>query len=282
MNSINSILAVIVLYNEKLYNSKTYTSFLREEVYKKQLTLFVYDNSILQQHIPNEFSDNIIYYYDKNNSGVSKAYNVAAEYGSKNGYKWLLLLDQDSDFSEIKTEDYFASIKNNNNISLHVPIIKLNKHTIFSPTRKYFNMSHNSSKVHLGINLISQYAIINSGMCISIKSFKETGGYNENVWLDYSDYDFLRKYSMKYKYFNVIPKICFQNFSDEEKNVDKIKKRYAIFIECINACTRYSILDNINYELILLKRGISLSIRTKKILFIRMYLLNLSNNKKYE
>ena len=112
------ILIIIVLYKNNLEQSTSYKTLI--ERYSDRY-LYIYDNSPNQQTITRP---NTIYIHDPKNSGLSVAYNKAAEYAKENGYKWLLLMDQDTDFSGISITDYEKAISNNPTIKVFAPKIK--------------------------------------------------------------------------------------------------------------------------------------------------------------
>ena len=83
----------------------------------------VYDNSLLDYQSHEKLGGNIIYIHDRRNSGVSKAYNIASDYAIKNGYNWILLLDQDTFFPPGSIEKYIESKHIYKQYLLFAPIV---------------------------------------------------------------------------------------------------------------------------------------------------------------
>ena len=66
--------------------------------YYPSIKVVLYDNSLLP--INEQYSENVIYFHDKINGGVSAGYNYASKIAKELGnIDFLLLLDQDTLFS---------------------------------------------------------------------------------------------------------------------------------------------------------------------------------------
>lgn len=193
-------IAVLVLYKLSLIKSQTFLSLKRSlEINNRRLDIVVYDNTpeynigqTLQYE--NDNSLNIIYHPDYDNSGVSKAYNTAKNIGKKKGKKWIILLDQDTNFPETTVEKYIEIIKKFPNENLYAPIMLIKGDKIISPS--YFILMRGIPLKHIntGINSLNNLSLINCGMCISITSFEKNQGYNERIQLDFSDHDFIKRF----------------------------------------------------------------------------------------
>jgi len=107
---LNEIFFVLVLYKHSIEDSKTIIT-LNSQV-PKDTFLFVYDNSPKIQYEKNSFlygNFRVSYFHDVDNRGLSYAYNYALKKANKLGFSWLLLLDQDTTF----TDQYISSLKKN-------------------------------------------------------------------------------------------------------------------------------------------------------------------------
>lgn len=271
-----SVLAVIVLYNERLQSTLTYRSLLAQ---MKNIPIFIWDNSLIAQHQMSEFKNrNIIYTHCPDNKGISYAYNRAAEYAYDNNYRWIMLLDQDTTFSA----DYFSKLiqclETNKEIQCFFPVHKLQNGLYLSPVRSYFKMSRLSRNKSGGKLKFKNYAIINSGLLIDVSLFKMVGGYNEKVFLDYSDFQFIERLSKYSTEGFCVDSICIQNFSNTITDFDKLIGRFKLFCLSVRGCSKNSLFDYLVYFTIVLKRGISLTIRTRSFKpmqkFFLYYILN--------
>ena len=224
----NKILPVIVLYNQTIKESETYKTLLMDSFVGE---IFVYDNSpISQKTFDGDYDTKFIYVHDENNGGISKAYNTAASYAMRSGYEWLLLLDQDTSFSEDALAKYQVAILDNPSEIIFVPQIYYSENRLFSPVELGF-CSITGKFISVGSHLWNNYSVVNSGICVNLKAFESVGGYNENVRLDFADYSFIEKVKKQYSTFYRIEVDAFQNFSNSETDILKLKRRYDLYIE---------------------------------------------------
>lgn len=260
------ILAVVVLYESDLFQCSTYKSLLEY----CGLTVFVYDNSRISR-ISQELPDHYIYVHNPNNAGVSAAYNRASQYALVNGFEWILILDQDTIFPHDIISEYRKAICSNPEIQLFAPLIKIDDEYYLSPSIKKHRVSHLTKQAVLGKLELSKFAVINSGMLIQIKAFFACGGYNEKVWLDFSDHQFTERFQKHSLYFYVINAVCFQNFSNQSHNVEGLVARYGMFCSSLKYCEKSSVTDHLEYLWIVWKRACSLILRTRKVIFIKIF-----------
>ncbi|PTB96812.1 hypothetical protein C9994_05720 [Marivirga lumbricoides] len=277
---ISDIFAVVVTYNSLFHASDTMRSLdLSLQKINKNLDILIYDNSPINQK---EYYDkltldrfNITYFSDLSNSGVSTAYNEAAKIAKERDKKWVLLLDQDTNFSTNIFEAYFDAIfKNSHEIKLFVPILKLEDGRIFSPSRYKLKRGFMIKNISPGIHSLKSLSPVNSGMLIDIEAFFEVGGYNEKVWLDFSDFQFIERFRKKFKSFCVLDSIGYQDFSNENINFTDALTRFRIYCDCVIHCEKKGLLDRMIYFALTFSRAVSLSLKYKKIDFILLLLKN--------
>jgi rhamnosyltransferase len=193
----DSILFVIVLYKIRLEDSITYSSILNSLLnFDGNLDLLVYDNSPgnydYRRDIPNL---NITYVADQDNSGVSKAYNYASTVASKHGKKWMILLDQDTLFPANFINMYIKGIEANPNEKLLAPVMLTDDNKVISPCIFKLGRGFYGKETKPGIYNLKSRSLINCGLCIELEAFKKINGYNEKIKLDFSDHDFVRRFS---------------------------------------------------------------------------------------
>jgi len=186
------IALIIVIYNIKIEDSKTLNSLndiaLNFDFSKTKI--IIYDNSTLQQTLPSAFSFKINYYHNKNNGGLSEAYNYALKKCIEDNISWLLLLDQDTNlhveyFSEIKK--VLPRIEDNTNIVSVIPKIMHNK-TLISPA--ILKKGGFIKKVDFSVSGVPDYSIsgINSGTLLNVSFIQSLGGFNPVFKIDMLDY----------------------------------------------------------------------------------------------
>ncbi|MGJ0625165.1 glycosyltransferase [Xenorhabdus bovienii] len=264
------ILPVIVLYKRELEKSDSFL-YLKEINNDTINSIFIYDNSPEYNSSNIENKKNIIYISDINNSGVSKAYNCAAKYANKNGYDWLLLLDQDTKPPHDLIENYISSIHKNPNIPLFSPILMTKNGKICSPCIYKYHRGFSPKKIYSGIKNLNQYSPINSCMLISTQALLDVGGYNENVYLDFSDFQFIERLRKKHKLFYLIDSYAIQDFSNDESCHLKLDSRFQTYCDCATNCSKESMLDHIQYFLMVFFRAIKLTLRTRNIIFLKTF-----------
>src|SRR5258706_13148584 len=93
---IDSILIIIVIYEIKLDESLAFRS-LTEALMKKHqsASLFIYDNSLQPQQMPESALWTISYCHNLANPGVGKAYNQGFIMTKETGKKWMRRVDHD-------------------------------------------------------------------------------------------------------------------------------------------------------------------------------------------
>ena len=191
---IENILAIIVLYKQKLSNSVTFIKLENAlNVFdNKRLDIFVYDNS------PQEFEQDTISFstekfnikYERNisNAGVSLAYNKGAEYARSLGKKWLLLLDQDSELPTNYLDTFLAYVEKYKTPIVYVPKIEVNN-KIISPARvtnsglvRFLKSNELTKDLHFDISAL------NTGVFISTDFIHKIGGFSPKYPLDMLDH----------------------------------------------------------------------------------------------
>lgn len=270
------ILICVVIYNQIITECNSYKTLLNN-----QPDVIVIDNSNY------EISDNQNitklkgwkYVKCPNNPGLGVAYNIAAKFAKDSNYNWLLLSDQDTSFEKDIINDYKYLCNCIDGVYLFCPRVIVPNKGLLSPVKLNFFFPKISQTIISGNTILepSKYAIINSGMLINIDAFFKVGGYNENVFLDFSDFQFIEKFCQYFDKVYVSNSICYQEFSNEIIDSNTKLKRFRLFckslkqFKCRNRTYKYLI------HLAVLRRTISLCIEYREIspikIFIKEYIL---------
>jgi rhamnosyltransferase len=269
---LDDLLVIIVLYNHGFEESaakKSLSAALHQVNLK--LDLFLYDNSSTPVY-NKEFFEldqfNIKYISDPSNPGVSKAYNTGAGYADTLGKKWVLLLDQDTEFGVNLLPSYYEKVAvHGREINLFAPKLVLKDGSIFSPSRYKYKRGFKISAIEPGIHSFKKISPVNSGMLINLKSFLGVDGYNEAVRLDFSDFQFIERFKKNNDNFILINLEGLQDFSDESGSLSSSLNRFKIYCECAKACHRNSIADDFFYFLNSMNRSLKLSFRFRTLAF---------------
>lgn len=273
------IIIVIVTYEQNFVDCPAFETlkqnFSQQNV---QFRFLIYDNSKNKSKVDmNQFPFYIKYIWDDSNGGVSKAYNVAAKYAIEKGYDWILIADQDTYFPKNALVDFQQAVINNPGIKLFIPKIRLSKNGKFmSPVKNNFFFNKPCDRVPTNVIDPGKYAIINSGMLINVDAFWKTGGYNEMVWLDYSDYQFIERFSNYYDKAYVIESECIQSFSNDIPDISQKINRFKLFCSSVKHYKALKRLNKFKIDCSVFKRALSLTIQSKDlralIIFIKVYL----------
>jgi hypothetical protein len=269
----NKILVVIVLYKQAIKDSNAYNSLKK---YLNDYAIFFYDNSPEYNEENRQYlklEDK--YTHNPSNPGLSFAYNQAAQYALNKSYKWLLLLDQDTTLPDGILDTYQKIIIEYPEVVLFAPCVRIKNTDYFiSPGKKNMKRISTNGKKTIGKLSLKKYTAINSGLLINVNAFIKCGGYNEKVFLDFSDFQFIDRLSKYYNDFFTIDFTLEQELSSNEDNIKKTIQRFKILCYCARNCYMNSIIDIIEYLIVVYGRAINLFIRKKKIIFFRIIFEN--------
>jgi GT2 family glycosyltransferase len=271
---IDKTLAIVVLYEIDIKDA-TSIKCLNDAINfeKSNLDILIYDNSRTSMKIDNSLFPNlnIKYKHDSRNMGLGIAYNFGAKLAQSMNKKWILLLDQDTLFENEIFDKYLLAIYNYPSVSLFAPILKLKNGKNFSPCFYFFKRGFMTSNISTGLNSLHKYSPVNSGMLIRIESFLKCGGYNENIKLDFNDFQFIERFRKFENQFVVTSSVGIQDFSNDTNDISKLNIRYAIYCDSAKNCEKISIVDKFKYFIVVLQRSITLSLRTKSLIYFRTF-----------
>ena len=276
---LDSLLIVLVLYKSDLETSESFQSIevcLRTT--SNSVDVFIYDNSPQQLDFSlNQCNSKISYIWDSSNPGVSKAYNEGFAVAENDGKKWLLILDQDTEFDSDFLIKYYDACTSNPTISLFAPILKLNSGEIYSPCTYKFPRTAILKKIDIGITELKNLSLLNSGMLIGTNAFKEVGGYDERLKMDFTDFEFIDRYRKTNNLFFIVDTIAIHGFSGFQDGLDASLNRFSryceSFIVMYSVCT--SFIDKLMLFTFALLRSIKLSFNFKNTSFINILLKSL-------
>ena len=193
---LSNILIVVVIYKQKIIESNTIRSLIINN-YLKDADILVYDNSPYVQEIPELKDVKVIYKHDKLNLGVSKAYNYACRLGEKMNKEWILIYDQDSFLPKNSLEAYLKALRElSQGIFIIAPKLYC-KSKLLSPCKYAFHRGFHLKAIDGGLIKIKNISLLNSGLLLNINAIKQVGYFDENLF-DYSDHDFICRFSKKH------------------------------------------------------------------------------------
>lgn len=168
----NDIIAVVVWYNPNAthaHNLMSYAHVVRHVV--------VVDNSI-NDHSPllQEMSDNLTYIPLHDNFGIAHALNIGCNMAVQMGAKWILTMDQDSQWQTGQLEHYIHTANN-------YPSIE--QVGVFSPRQVYGKGCVKQTSIYE-----EKIAVMTSGCLVSSKGYKLSKGFRDEFFIDEVDNEY--------------------------------------------------------------------------------------------
>ncbi len=181
------IYILFVIYQSKFALKEEYSSLNTND-----FQVIVFDNSFEKTYLEENqkycLAHNIHYLTEGKNIGLSKAYNRVIKDCIKED-DYLMILDADSNIEV----SYLLSLKenlipNHPEVEVFSPI-NINSKTkeIDSPLKITFNPFFNSTKVDFKENNYDYFKVINNGLLIKGSALKKINGFDENIFLYFSD-----------------------------------------------------------------------------------------------
>lgn len=267
MTTAVKIVAVVVIYEEHLFNTATYKSLLAEG----HIPFLVYDNSKQAQTFGS--IENITYVHDPQNGGVSKAYNKAIIWAKEMGATHLLLLDSDSTFPVNSIEVFEqAALENENTIILPELISSGRK---ISPFYFYNGKTHYGENIMPGKLELGKKLAINASCILPLAKLEDKHRFNEKLPLDWSDIYFFRKMGRQGLKAVHIPLRVEHGLSDhEQKTFTSAQYRFKLLLDGVVEVgeTKW---ERIQIYFWVFLKAIRLSIRYRSVWFIA-YQMSLS------
>jgi rhamnosyltransferase len=183
------IAATVILYYPKEFvinNIKSYVHSVER--------LYIVDNSEIQSmEILQAFTgfENIIYLHDGDNKGIALRLNHVCNLAIKEGFDWILTMDQDSSFEETSIKNYFKCV------------------TAFAQKEKVSIFGINYSTKISASDICDPEVVnelITSGSILNLSAFPVIKGFDEKLFIDEVDFDYCLR-----SIINGFELICFPN-----------------------------------------------------------------------
>lgn len=277
----SQILFVIVLYKMPLTDSLTFQS-LEVAVHSffpdYKIDLLICDNSPIPQFNVNELIENKCFnlycLHDSSNPGISLSYNKAVELASIKNKKWILFLDHDTNLPSHALSQYVDALRLWPGYPLYAPQV-LSDGILLSPCKYILYRGSHLKSIMAGVHKTTNRNVLNSGLLIDLKAYERVGGYDEQVWLYFSDFTFFNKIKRQYKDYVVIDcRVEHSLSSSDYSNYDLAMKRFKYYCEGAKAASELenNTLAYISYRLTVGLRSVKMTKRFKTINFFKIYL----------
>lgn len=268
MDSSCKIAVIVVVYNKSCKGSITCQAL--KALRHTKVSVLVYDNSVRDfDNASYCEKQEWIYFSQRENIGISKAYNVCIDHLKKNMMvDYLCLFDDDTDISE----EYFDALNsaiNDSGADIYVPLV-FSAGRLLSPCKikSNFNVSMFKDEQEALLYNGRDITAINSGMAIKLNVF-DNYCYDEHIFLDGVDHNFMRDMNIQKRMIKVFPYRCTHEFSGDIKlSVQSALTRFQIF-----ARDNGYILQNsrISYFFIAGKRAVKLTFLYHSMSFLRTF-----------
>lgn len=255
------IYAVLVDYNKPLEESPSYQALRRQ----KDIVTIVCDNSTqveLDQNLVQK--DGNVYLSMHGNRGLSKAYNRALDHIEEEDpvlEGFVMLFDDDTDIPDSYFDCVRKAIKEND-ADIYLPLI-----TDERPDLGYLSPSIlKDVYMHRTMDPWSltkeEICGINSGMVIRLSLFADYR-YNEDLFLDHVDHDFIRSMRKRNAKIRIIDTELHQHFSAFETNGNKAIARFTILKKDMREFYKPTLKGRLFCEYVLLRRKASIFYYTR-------------------
>lgn len=216
---LNKIGGVIVTFNPNLKRLKKVLNAALEELD----VVVIVNNGDKPLRLENDYfqQKKITLIENNTNKGIASALNIGLKQLIDHGYKYFLMLDQDSILINGTTSTLYNSLESlirqgakvaaigptyfNNRLNIHAPFIKYGTLRL----RKFsFNQSSD--------NVIETHLLITSGTLITLEAINNIGFMQDDLFIDYVDTEWcLRAISKGYKIYGCFDAKMIHNLGDE-------------------------------------------------------------------
>ena len=186
------ILIVVVRYRTPLEESETIRTLagcLAEHTeLQRSFATLVWDNSPVGQSVAS-LPMQVEYRHSNENVGVAGAYNYAMELAEERGFRWLLLLDQDTRLPPRFIEamhEHARRLEAEERIAAVAPTVLMHGMAVSPKIISRWGGAKDPAAGFAG-PVFEELIIMNSGMLLRVSALRRIGGYSLDFWLDFSD-----------------------------------------------------------------------------------------------
>lgn len=201
----DKIAAGIVLYNPDAERFHICINKLLKQIDR----IYVFDNSDRQNVLVQ--SGKVVYISEEKNKGIAYALNQIMETAKKDGYDWVITMDQDSLIPDGMVTGFENSMKRHNNVGIICP-------QVIDKRRSYIQVVDTVNEEYVDF-------CITSAACTSIEAWEKCGKFDEWLFIDLVDNDFCKRLTLSgYKILKLNRWILDQEFGKIIPKSDKVQK----------------------------------------------------------
>lgn len=202
--------ATVILYKPEEIGMDTVKANIQSYAFYSDI-IYVVDNSPEETMANRELASSIgkcVYIYNGNKGGIAGAQNKACRQAIKDGYEWLMTMDQDSIFEPEQIKTYMHLVEtyiptDEKAVSFGPQIKNMNQQIYWTKQIRFKILSPIKRKI-LGKRWKPRQAlqkpvlefpegIIASSNIIKLSAWEEVGGFDEFLFIDEVDLDFCHK-----------------------------------------------------------------------------------------
>lgn len=208
MKNNNSIAVGIVLYNPDILRLNKCIGSIKQQIEK----IYIFDNSTKTSLINR---DSIVYLSEGENKGIAYALNKIMDMAKKDGFQWVLTMDQDSIIPDGMLKGFQECLEKYQDIGIICPQV-IDKRRIYSEIEN----KENEKYVEF---------CITSASCTSIEAWEKCGKFDEWLFVDLVDNDFCKRLILSgYKIIKLNKWVLDQEFG---KITPKSKRKQRFWLE---------------------------------------------------
>lgn len=194
--------------------------------YSGKICPVVYDNSTGDYNNKSYCEkQNVLYYGDGENHGLSKAYNFVIDNIVTSPHDYLMILDDDTELTAAYFEEVFDRLEALP--AILAPVVRAGE-MILSPSNIVFGCKISMINSIRDLNS-RNYTAINSGLIIKREVFDKLR-YDEQLFLDCVDHDFFRQAALNGYELSVLQSEICQHYSKNEKTTpEQALSRFKIY-----------------------------------------------------
>lgn len=188
----SKILIVVVRYRTLLQDSETIRTLgacmARDRDLAQDFSTLVWDNTPAGQTVAG-LPIPIEYRHSGENVGVAGAYNFAMELAEQRGFRWLLLLDQDTKLPPgflAAMRSHASRVEAEERIAAVAPTVLMGSMPVSPKIMSRWGGAKDPAPGFEG-PVFEELIIMNSGMLLRVSALRRIGGYSMDFWLDFSD-----------------------------------------------------------------------------------------------
>ena len=210
------IAAGIVIYNPDNLN-RFYECL--DRILEQVETVYLFDNGSMG--IKKQFSQSVVYITEHKNLGIAYALNRIMEAAQRDGFDWVITMDQDSVIPKGLVHRYGEAISQNHDLGIVCP-------QVIDSRRSYMEIKKDPREEFVDF-------CITSASCTSIVAWADTGKFDEWLFIDLVDNEFCKRLTLSgYKILRINDLILNQEFGKIIPKGEKIQKFWTKISKLLN------------------------------------------------